>query len=65
MLPRKNRYRPAAFAPDAGARITEETPQLSNPRHQFVARLLAEQSIEIVPLPQIESFAERLRPRLN
>jgi hypothetical protein len=45
--------------------ITEEAPQPSNPRHQFVARLLAEQSIEIVPLPQIESFAERLRPRLN
>jgi hypothetical protein len=45
--------------------ITEEAPQLSNPRHQFVARLLAEQSIEIVALPQIESFAERLRPRLN
>jgi hypothetical protein len=45
--------------------VTEEAPQLSNPRHQFVARLLAEQSIEIVALPQIESFAERLRPRLN
>jgi hypothetical protein len=45
--------------------VTEETPQLSNPRHQFVARLLAEQSIEIVALPQIETFAERLRPRLN
>jgi hypothetical protein len=45
--------------------VTEEAPQRENPRHQFVARLLAEQSIEIVPLPQIESFAERLRPRLN
>jgi Protein of unknown function (DUF3037) len=45
--------------------VTEEAPQASNPRHQFVARLLAEQSIQIVALPQIEAFAERLRPRLN
>jgi hypothetical protein len=41
--------------------VTEEAPQRENPGRQFVARLLAEQSIEIVPLPQIESFAERLR----
>ncbi len=47
------------------AAITEIEPQRENPRHQFVARLLAEQQIQIVPLNRIEAFAEQLRPRLN
>jgi hypothetical protein len=47
------------------AAITEAAPQPENTRHQFVAGLLREQRIEIVPLPEIEAFANRLRPRLN
>jgi hypothetical protein len=47
------------------AAITEIAPQLENPRHQFVARLFADQKIQLVPLSQIETYAEQLRPRLN
>jgi hypothetical protein len=47
------------------AAITEVEPVLENPRHQFVARLFAEQHISIVPLNRIEKFAESLRPRLQ
>lgn len=47
------------------AAITEIEPGRDNPRHQFVARLLAEQQIRIVPLNRIEPFAEELRSRLN
>jgi hypothetical protein len=45
--------------------ITEREPARENERDQFVARLLAAQQIEIVPLARIEMFAERLRPRLQ
>ena len=47
------------------AAITEIEPGRDNPRHQFVARLLSEQQIQIVPLNRIEAFAEQLRTRLN
>jgi hypothetical protein len=45
--------------------ITEVEPGRENSRHQFVARLLAEQRISMVPLNRVEKFAEELRPRLQ
>lgn len=45
--------------------ITEVAPERENERHQFIVRLFDEQKITIVPLPQVEMFAERLRPRLQ
>ncbi len=45
--------------------ITEVEPSPDNPRHQFVARLFAEQRIAVVPLNRVEMFAESLRPRLQ
>jgi hypothetical protein len=45
--------------------ITETAPLQDNRRHQFMVRLFDEQKIAIVPLPQVEMFAERLRPRLQ
>lgn len=47
------------------AAITEVEPSRENPRHQFIARLFAEQRIAVVPLSRIEKFAEGLRPRLQ
>jgi hypothetical protein len=45
--------------------ITESAPAPENPRHQFVAGLLAEENIRIVPLNHAEAFAEQLRQRFN
>jgi len=45
--------------------ITEIEPAPEHPRHQFVARLFAEQRISIVALNRVERFAESLRPRLQ
>ncbi|HKF52649.1 MAG TPA: DUF3037 domain-containing protein [Candidatus Acidoferrales bacterium] len=45
--------------------ITEVAPVHDNPRHQFIVRLFDEQKISVVPLPQVEMFAERLRVRLQ
>ena len=45
--------------------ITEVEPAPENPRHQFMARLLAGQQISLVPLNRVERFAEDLRPRLQ
>jgi hypothetical protein len=45
--------------------ITEVAPLAENVRHQFIARLFDEQKITVVPLPQVEMFAERLRMRLQ
>lgn len=45
--------------------ITEVDPARENPRHQFVARLFAEQRITVVPLSRVEKFADELRPRLR
>ena len=45
--------------------VTEVEPSRENPRHQFVKKLFEEQKISVVPLSQIEKFAEALRPRLQ
>jgi hypothetical protein len=45
--------------------ITEAEPLRENARHQFIAKLLAEQAISIVPLNRIDKFAEELRVRLQ
>ena len=45
--------------------VTEVEPARENSRHQFVARLFAEQKIAVVPLSQIEKFADSLRARIN
>lgn len=45
--------------------ITEMEPLRENLRHQFIAKLLAEQDISIVPLNRVEKFAEELRVRLQ
>lgn len=47
------------------AAITEVEPARDNPRHQFILRLFNKQKINVVPLPQVEIFAERLRMRLQ
>src|SRR5271168_1307197 len=44
--------------------ITEIEPARENSRHQFIARLLEEQRIAVVPLNRAEKFADQLRPRL-
>jgi DUF3037 family protein len=45
--------------------ITEAEPSSDNPGHQFVATVFAEQKIRIVPMNQVEGFAEELHLRLN
>ncbi len=45
--------------------ITEAEPVTEDERHQFVARLLAGQSIGLVPVAGLEGFAHRLRATLN
>jgi hypothetical protein len=45
--------------------VTEVEPTRDNPRHQFIARLLEEQRIDLVPLTRIEKFAEDLRQRVQ
>ena len=45
--------------------VTDIEPARENPRQQFVARLFEEQKIAVVPLSQIERFADTLRARLN
>src|ERR1700683_2575580 len=45
--------------------ITEVEPARENPRHQFIARLLEEQRISLVPLNRVEKFADDLRPRIQ
>ena len=47
------------------AAVTELDPDPGNDRHRFVARLLAEENIEIVPIARLDAFANRLRPRLQ
>lgn len=54
----------SAFARHANsefAAITEGAPAGKNSRHQFTVRLFNEQKISVVPLPQVEVFAERLQ----
>lgn len=45
--------------------ITEAEPAAEIARDQFVARLLAQQKMQLVAIPQIEKFSEDLRPLLN
>lgn len=47
------------------AAITDSEAQLDNRRHQFVMDILAEQNVRVVPMNQVEGFAEELRMRLN
>jgi len=47
------------------AAITETEPKRDNDRHQFVAQVFAEQKIEIVPVPRLDDFSNRLRPLLQ
>jgi hypothetical protein len=44
--------------------VTETEPQ-RNERHAFVAGLLAEQKVELVPVARLGDFANRLKPLLN
>lgn len=45
--------------------ISEVEPKSDNDRHQFVAGLLQEQGIPIVPLGRLDEFARRLAPALR
>lgn len=47
------------------AAVTETEPIPGNERHQFVAQVFAEQKIEIVPVPRLDDFTNRLRPLLQ
>ncbi len=47
------------------AAVTETRPLPDNERHQFVARLLEDQGIELVPLSGLERFASRLKPTIQ
>jgi hypothetical protein len=55
----------ARYANSEFAAITEVAPAPGNSRYQFIVRLFNEQKISVVPLPQVEMFAERLRTRLQ
>ncbi|MFZ0523945.1 MAG: DUF3037 domain-containing protein [Candidatus Acidiferrales bacterium] len=45
--------------------ITENAPDPENPRQVFVERLFADKHIRIVPMSQVEGFAEELRLRIQ
>jgi hypothetical protein len=45
--------------------ITEIEPAHDNPRHQFMAKVFADQDIAVVPLNRIERFADDLKRRLQ
>jgi hypothetical protein len=47
------------------AAITEIPPEPGNSRHEFITQILTEQRVRIVPMNQVEGFAEELRLRLN
>ena len=47
------------------AAVTEAEPRPDNERHQFMAGLLSEQEIQIVPLARLSEYANRLRPDLR
>jgi len=55
----------ARLAGSEFAAITEVEPRPDNLRHQFVARLLAEQQVAVLPLARLEDFASQLRPGLS
>jgi len=45
--------------------ITDTAPQSRNQRHEFVRALLDEQRIEIVPLPLLEAWAQKLAAQIQ
>ena len=45
--------------------VSEVKPRADNPRHQFMADLLAGQGIQLVPLPLLEGWARNLGGRLQ
>ncbi len=45
--------------------ITEIAPRPDNERDQFIVRLLAEQEFRLIPIAQVDRFAEELRPTLH
>ena len=45
--------------------VTEARPLRENERHQYVAQTLREQQIELVPVPDLEGFVNRLRPMIH
>lgn len=45
--------------------VTNAEPSPENSRHRFIVETLRAQDISILPLGQIEQFAEELRPRLQ
>jgi Protein of unknown function (DUF3037) len=45
--------------------VTNAEPSRENSRHQFIVQTLQGQDISIVPLSQIDQFADELRPRLQ
>jgi hypothetical protein len=45
--------------------VTDAAPDSANPRHRFIAQTLADGNIAVLPLSQIERFAEELRLRLQ
>ncbi len=45
--------------------VTNAEPSPENSRHQFIVETLRGQDISILPLGQIDQFAEELRPRLQ
>jgi hypothetical protein len=47
------------------AAITEIPAEPGNSRHDFITKILREQNVRIVPMNQVEGFAEELRLRLN
>jgi len=47
------------------AAVTETAPRAGDARHEFVSGLLAGQGIQVVPLPALTDFVNRLRPELR
>ena len=47
------------------AAVTETAPQRDNELHQFVARLLEAERIELVPVAALDRFASRLKPTIH
>jgi len=45
--------------------VTNAEPAAENPRHRFIAETLRAQDISVLPLAQMDKFAEELRPRLQ
>ncbi len=45
--------------------VTNAEPSAENPRHRFIVETLRAQDISVLPLGQMDKFAEELRPRLQ